>query len=141
VATSQQGEYPISYAKQRIGSTFHSALVFKLFLSNAKLGQAEIWTASQQGYHLPPQKFQRNPLRHLGFMIKSLTVAATGNSVAPLLKRLCRFRSATSVSNISLTITHFEKLREVFVIWYVMNKNLLQFSKIPSHLFIIQVLS
>jgi hypothetical protein len=51
------------------------------------------------------------------------------------------FRSATYMSNNSLTITHFEKLREVFVIWYVMNKNLLQFSKIPSHLFIVQVLS
>jgi hypothetical protein len=49
--------------------------------------------------------------------------------------------SATSMSNISQTITHFEKLREVFVIWNVMNKNLLQFSKIPSQLFTIQVLS
>jgi hypothetical protein len=56
VETSQQGEYPISYAKQRIGSTFYSALVFKLFLSNAKLGQAEIWTKIQKGYHLPPKK-------------------------------------------------------------------------------------
>jgi hypothetical protein len=45
------------------------------------------------------------------------------------------------MSNISQTITHFEKLREVFVIWNVMNKNLLQFSKIPSQLFTIQVLS
>jgi hypothetical protein len=51
------------------------------------------------------------------------------------------FHSTTSMSNNSLTIAHFEKLREVFVIWYVMNKNLLQFSKIPSHLFIVQVLS
>jgi hypothetical protein len=51
------------------------------------------------------------------------------------------FCSTTSMSNNSLTIAHFEKMREVFVIWYVMNKNLLQFSKIPSHLFIVQVLS
>jgi hypothetical protein len=56
-------------------------------------------------------------------------------------KQLCRFGSATSMSNIYQTITHFEKMREVFVIWYVMNKNLLHFSKIPSQLFIIQVLS
>jgi hypothetical protein len=49
--------------------------------------------------------------------------------------------SATSMSNISQTITHFEKLREVFVIWHVMNKNLLQFSKIPFQLFRIQVSS
>jgi hypothetical protein len=39
------------------------------------------------------------------------------------------FCSTTSMSNISLTITHFEKMREVFVIWYVMNKNLLQVFK------------
>jgi hypothetical protein len=32
-----------------------------LFLSNAKLGQAEIWSASQQGYHLPPQKISEKP--------------------------------------------------------------------------------
>jgi hypothetical protein len=51
------------------------------------------------------------------------------------------FCSTTSMSNNSLTIAHFEKLREVFVIWYVMNKNLLQFSKIPSQLFIVKVLS
>jgi hypothetical protein len=51
------------------------------------------------------------------------------------------FRNTTSMSNNSLTITHLEKRREVFVIWYVMNKNLLWFSKIPSHLFIVQVLS
>jgi hypothetical protein len=53
-----------------------------LFLSNAKLGQAEIWSASQQGYHLPPQKFQRNPHHHFGFMIKTVTTTATGNFVA-----------------------------------------------------------
>jgi hypothetical protein len=62
-------------------------------------------------------------------MIKYLTVVARGNSVAPLLKRLCRFHSVTSVSNISLNITHFANLREVFVIWYVMNKKIPPFFK------------
>jgi hypothetical protein len=47
------------------------------------------------------------------------------------------FHITTSMSNISLTITNFEKIREVFVIWYVMKKPLLLFSKIPSHLFIV----
>jgi hypothetical protein len=67
VATSQQGEYPISYAKQRIGNTVGSALVLKLFLSNVKLGQAEIWTASQQGYYLPPQNISEKPTSSFGF--------------------------------------------------------------------------
>jgi hypothetical protein len=53
-----------------------------LFLSNAKLGQDEIWSASQQGYHLPPQKFQRNPHHRFGFMIKSVKATATGNFAA-----------------------------------------------------------
>jgi hypothetical protein len=33
------------------------------------------------------------------------------------------------MSNIPQTITHFQKMREVFVIWNVMNKILLQFKK------------
>jgi hypothetical protein len=64
------------------------------------------------------------------------TVTATGNSVASL----CRFGSTTSMSNISQTITNFEKWRYFFVIWNVMIKNL-HFSKIPSKLFTIKILS
>jgi hypothetical protein len=47
--------------------------------------------------------------------------------------------SSTSMYDISQTITDFEKWKEFFVIWHVMNKNLLQFSKISSQLFRIQV--
>jgi hypothetical protein len=67
VATSQQGKYPIIYAKQRIGNTFCSTLVFKFFVSNAKLGQAEICTKIQQGYHIPPQKISKKPTSSFGF--------------------------------------------------------------------------
>jgi hypothetical protein len=35
--------------------------------------------------------------------------------------------------DISLTIIPFKKPREVFVLWYVFNKNLLHISKISSH--------
>jgi hypothetical protein len=42
-------------------------------------------------------------------------VIATGNSIV-------NFCSATSISNISQTVTHFEKMRDFFVIWYVMKK-------------------
>jgi hypothetical protein len=44
-----------------------------------------------------------------------------------IVKQFYAFHIATYMSNISLTITHFKKLREVFVIWYVMNKKILQF--------------
>jgi hypothetical protein len=51
------------------------------------------------------------------------------------------YATPTSISNISQTKTNFEKLREVFVIWNVMNKNLLQFSKIHPQMLITQVLN
>jgi hypothetical protein len=49
--------------------------------------------------------------------------------------------STTYMSNISQAITHFEKMREVFVIWNVINKKLLYFPKIHSQLFTIQALN
>jgi hypothetical protein len=49
--------------------------------------------------------------------------------------------SATSMSNISQTITNFEKLREIFVIWHVMNKTIVQFSKTTFQLSRLQVSS
>jgi hypothetical protein len=55
-----------------------------LFLLNFKLGQAEIWSTSQQEYHLPPQKKLEKLTSLVFFMIKFVVVVATGNSAVPV---------------------------------------------------------
>jgi hypothetical protein len=51
----------LTVPEQSVCSIFRRAMVFYFFLSNSKLGQVEIWLASQQGYHLPPQQISEEP--------------------------------------------------------------------------------